>query len=129
MTQEKNGAGKQPSADALWSEKKPWSGISQRSGHRSHIKITRECLLKLYFLQIYRVGSLGDEPGNLQPLQVSQGILKCIRAKNHCPGAMVFRLVIFYLSILKEFWNTRKLGIISHVFRLISHLFIVSLRG
>lgn len=129
MTQEKNGASKQPSADALWSEKKPWSGISQRSGHRSHIKITRECLLRLYFLQMYWVGSLGDEPGNLQPLQVSQGILKYIRAKNHCPGAMVFRLVIFYLSILKEFWNTRKLGIISHVFRLTSQLFIVSLRG
>lgn len=129
MTQKKNYASKQPSADALWSEKKPWSGISQRSVHWSHMKITRECLLKLYFLQMYRVGSLGDEPGNLQLLQVAQGILKYIRAKNHCPGAMVFSLVIFYFSILKEFWNTRKLGIISHVFRLTSNLFIVRLRG
>lgn len=103
--------------------------LKGQSVHWSRMKITRECLLKLYFLQMYRVGSLGDEPGNLQLLLVPQGILKYIRVKNHCPGAMVFSLVIFYFSILKEFWNTRKLGIISHVFRLTSNLFIVHLRG
>ena len=34
-------------------------GISQRPVHRSHVKITRECSIKLHILQMYRLGSLG----------------------------------------------------------------------
>lgn len=62
---EKTDSSKQLSADALWSEKKSWSDISQRPSQRPHISKTRECLSKPHVLQFYRVAVFGDESGNL----------------------------------------------------------------
>lgn len=81
---EKNDSSRPLSADALWSEKKPWSGISQRSVHRSHIKITRECLLKLLSPD-YRIANSGAKAWKSAAFTNFLGDLKFIRAKNHCP--------------------------------------------